>query len=133
MPKTNFSLSSMQLVSEAVNRCYTADVDDFRFRLELAQFKKAVNDHLGAESAFAETRRQAFQKYGQLSEDGQNYSVPSDPEKMNQFVKAIESAMSVEVVVPFPEITMDKLENLKLPLNAAELAVLISTGVLKEE
>lgn len=133
MPKTNFSLSSMQLVSEAVNRCYTADVDDFRFRLELAQFKKAVNDHLGAESAFAETRRQAFQKYGQLSEDGQSYSVPSDPEKMNQFVKAIESAMSVEVVVPFPEITMDKLENLKLPLNAAELAVLISTGVLKEE
>lgn len=133
MPKMNFSLSSMQLVSEAVNRCYTADVDDFRFRLELAQFKKAVNDHLGAESAFAETRRQAFQKYGQLSEDGQNYSVPSDPEKMNQFVKAIESAMSVEVVVPFPEITVDKLENLKLPLNATELAVLISTGILKEE
>lgn len=133
MPKMNLTLSNMQLISDAVSRCYTADVDDFRFRLELAQFKKAVNDHLGQESAFAETRRQAFQKYGQLSEDGQNYTVPSDPEKMNQFVKAIEAAMSVEVSVPFPEMTMDKLEKLKLPLNASELAVLISVGVLKEE
>lgn len=123
----------MQLISDAVSRCYTADVDDFRFRLELAQFKKAANDHLGPESAFAETRRQAFQKYGQLSEDGQSYTVPSDPEKMNQFVRAIESAMSVEVSVPFPEMTMDKLEKLKLPLNASELAVLIAAGVLKEE
>lgn len=133
MPKMNFTLSNMQLISDAVSRCYTADVDDFRFRLELAQFKKAVNDHLGQESAFAETRRQAFQKYGQLSEDGQSYTVPSDPEKMNQFVKAIEAAMSVEVSVPFPEMTMDKLEKLKLPLNASELAVLISVGVFKEE
>ena len=133
MPKMNLTLSNMQLISDAVSRCYTADVDDFRFRLELAQFKKAVNDHLGQESAFAETRRQAFQKYGQLSEDGQSYTVPSDPEKMNQFVKAIEAAMSVEVSVPFPEMTMDKLEKLKLPLNASELAVLISVGVLKEE
>lgn len=133
MPKTTLTLSSVQLISDAVSRCYTADIDDFRFRLELAQFKKAVNDHLGQESAFAETRRQAFQKYGTLSEDGQSYLAPGDPQKMNAFVKAIEEAMSVEVSVPFPDLTMDKAEKLKLPLNAAELAVLISVGVLKEE
>lgn len=129
----NFTLSNMQLISDAVTRCYTADVDDFRFLLELAQFKKAVNDHLGQDSAFAETRKQAFQKYGRLSEDGQNYLIPSEPDKMNQFVAAIDAAMSVEVSVPFPQITMEKLEKLKLPLNASEIAVLIATGVLKEE
>lgn len=123
----------MQMISDAVNRCYTADVDDFKFKLELAQFRKAVLDHTGPGSPLSETRQEAFKKYGVISEDGQSYVVPQDPEKKANLIKAVEDALSVTVSVPFPSLDVEKMESLKLPLNASEIAVLIAVGVLKEE
>lgn len=133
MPKISISLSNMQLVSDSMSRCYTADVDDFRFRLELAQFKKAVNENIGPESPFSETRRNIFVKYGKLGEDGQNYYVPNDIENRDKLMAALDDALSVSVSVPFPDIDFNKLEKLKLPLNASEISILISCGIIKEE
>lgn len=132
MPKITISLSDMQLISDAMNRCYTADVDDFKFKLELAQFRKAVVDHTGPESPLSETRREAFKKYGVVSEDGQNYGLPSDPELKNKLIKAIEDALSVKVSASFPALDTEKMDKLKLPLNASEISVLISCGLIQE-
>jgi hypothetical protein len=133
MPKITVSLSDLQLVSDAVSRCYTADIDDFKFRLELAQFKKASVDHLGPQSPFAETRTKVFEKYGRKSEGGDSYLLPDDPKERDQLIKAIEEAMTVKVTVPFPDMDPDRVSRLDLPLNASELAVLIACGAIKEE
>lgn len=133
MPKITVSLSELQLASDAVSRCYTADIDDFKLRLELAFFKKAVNDHLGQESPFAQTRMDIFKKYGKPSEDGQNYLFPDEKDKREALVKAIEDAMTIKVNVPFPVMDSDRVSKLDLPLNASELAVLIACGFIKEE
>jgi hypothetical protein len=132
MPKISISLSDMQLISDAVNRCYTADVDDFKFKLELAQFRKAVLDHTGQGSPLSETRQEAFKKYGLLSENGENYTMPTDVESRNKLIKAIEDALSVKVNVPFPALDAERMDKLNLPLNASEISVLISCGVIQE-
>ena len=133
MPKISISLSDMQMISDAVSRCYTADVDDFKFKLELAQFRKAVMDHTGQGSPLSETRQEAFKKYGTLSEDGQNYLMPEDADARAKLIGAIEDALSVKVSVPFPALNAEKMDKLKLPLNASEISVLISCGVIQEE
>ena len=133
MPKISISLSDMQMISDAVTRCYTADVDDFKFKLELAQFRKAVLDHTGPGSPLSETRQDAFKKYGVLSEDGQSYTMPADADSRDKLIKAIEDALSVKVSVPFPDMSAERMDKLKLPLNAQEIAVLIACNALKEE
>lgn len=133
MPKITVSLSDLQLISDAVNRCYTADIDNFKFRLELAQFKKASVDHLGPQSPFSETRTKIFEKYGKKSETGEGYMLPDDPKEKEELIKALEEAMTVKVSVPFPDMDVDRVARLDLPLNASELAVLIACGAIQEE
>lgn len=133
MPKISISIADLQLLSDASARCLNSDIEDYRIRLDFAFFKKKVSDLIGPQSPFAEVRMSLFQKYGTLSEDGQTYLFPQDTEKASLLVQGIDDASRAVVEVPFPELTLEKIEKAKLPMNPSELAVLVSLGILKEE
>ena len=133
MPKISISIADLQLLLDAAARCLNSDIEDYRIRLDFAFFKKKASDLIGPQSPFAEVRMSLFQKYGTPSEDGQSYRLPDDPEKTRLLLKGLEEASKVVVEVPFPELTLAKIESAKLPMNPSELAVLISLGILKEE
>lgn len=133
MPKITISLSELQLLSDAAARCFTADIENYKMRMELALFKKKAVDLTGPQSAFSEIRTELFKKYGDASEDGQSYSISKDPAKAKQLIAGLEEAMSAKVEVPFPALTIESIEAAKLPLNANELAIMVSVGAIKEE
>lgn len=133
MANLTISIADLQLLMDATARCLTEDVDNYRVRIGLAFFKKAANDCTGPSSPFADVRNALFQKYGKLSEDGSSYLLPDDPAVRKKLIDGLNEAMSEKVTVPFPDLTIDIIEKAKLPLNASEMAILISVGALKEE
>lgn len=133
MANLTISIADLQLLMDAAARCLTEDVENYRVRIGLAFFKKAVNDCTGPSSPFADVRNALFQKYGKLSEDNSSYLLPDDPAARKKLIDGLNEAMSEKVTVPFPDLTIDIIEKAKLPLNASEMAILISVGALKEE